>query len=1141
MIKTNYFIRQLLIILCWVFLFIFGRIQTSLGQDRFASNEKVTLSVINSDMGKILSQIIKQVKTNIVYLKIQTSEVKIARFSAKNESLQSVLNRLVEGTRMQAVYSSEKQGYIISFRKEEKDFTAKGKILDGKTKSPLPGVTIRIGVGINGATNGVITDANGNFSMQVPSGTKYVEASYIGYKTQKIELKGTGFYTVSLTENSKLLSEVVVSARRRLNNEGALLTERKNSGVVSDGISAKNIEKTGSITTAQALQRVSGVTITDDKYVAIRGLGDRSVIAELNGSRLSSSDPDRSSVPLDLVPAALLDNVNVIKTLTPDRPSDASAGIIELKTKSVPDSLVLQFTAETGTNSTIGLGGKYNNFLGGDLGALGQNVQAHNLSSAFLNLTNQYPGGVNQISNLIQDSRNNSTLSVEAFRIDGIMKSFQPVLKTTYEKVVPNQIYALNFGNSFKIFHGHTLGLVVSLSYYNRTEDESNSILNQYSIYKGYVTGSPLIYGGLSIPTYTTPNDIYFGKYLSYNENKGTQTLNYGSLIALTYKITRLNEISFQYLGSWGAEAIGSNLLGSYQNTGNDYPIYNQIYQLKLNYRTFRNFNLQGEHKLWNGYWAPQISWSASSSNSSQNQPDNRSIDIANLDSSRYGGPLGAPIGNSVYSYVTGVSHIGTGASQYTVDADPNGRFYRKLNENNYNGKLDINFPTKIFNRKINFKLGGNYLKRDRQFTENVLRFPYSSVSEYLLANTALKSAKVDLNQLIGYSTIGILNTATSNVDGSPRQVGYLYQIAKSPNNYTGKYKTEAFYFMTDAHITDQIRLIGGVRFESTDIESHVDTTHVTPINGLINPNPDTRLKVDFNAYYSGTLIYQVHKNMNFRLAYSTSLARPELREITNIFEYDPFQSATVAGNPNLINQFNRSEDFRWEWFPSSGEVFSLSLFSKQIQHQLTKVFTLNSLGDLTSISETPIIEYQNDENKGNVYGMELEVRKNLGKLNPLFKNLYLGTNVLVASSYVVKNGNRIVSDQQIYRKSSLESPLFEQAPYSINAYLDYDNAKLRTNITSSFNIVGQRLTRVQLDGLPDIYSRPVPLLDFVFSQHLGKRFLIKGFAKNILNAAYEDVYTVPNGNGDFKGKHYTQHLYHKGTEYELGISYNIF
>jgi outer membrane receptor for Fe3+-dicitrate len=118
-----------------------------------------------------------------------------------------------------------------------------------------------------------------------------------------------------MTASSQALNEVTVQARRKANTEFAVLDERKKAAVVQDAISAVQIERTASITTTQALQRVPGVTVTDDKYVAIRGLGDRSVVGQLNGVRLASSDPDRSAIPFDLVPASLLDNVTTIKPL----------------------------------------------------------------------------------------------------------------------------------------------------------------------------------------------------------------------------------------------------------------------------------------------------------------------------------------------------------------------------------------------------------------------------------------------------------------------------------------------------------------------------------------------------------------------------------------------------------------------------------------------------------------------------------------------------------------------------------------------------------------------------------------------------------------------------------------------------------
>ncbi|HEY0177527.1 MAG TPA: carboxypeptidase-like regulatory domain-containing protein, partial [Pedobacter sp.] len=265
-----------------------------------------------------------------------------------------------------------------------------GTVYDAKTRETLIGAVIMV------TGRSYLTDVNGHYKITLPPGSYKLEIRYIGYESREIlnvavKQSSTTSLNILLQSSAASLGEVRVEARRKAANENILLNDRKNASVVSDGISAQNIEKTASITTTQALQRVTGVTITDDKYVAIRGLGDRSVIAELNGARLSSSNPDRSAVPLDLVPAALLDNVTVYKTLNPDRPADASAGLIELKTKSIPESLVLEFTAQSGFNSNVGVGGQYNSFYNSDLGFLGQNVNKHNLSQDFTNLGKQYP------------------------------------------------------------------------------------------------------------------------------------------------------------------------------------------------------------------------------------------------------------------------------------------------------------------------------------------------------------------------------------------------------------------------------------------------------------------------------------------------------------------------------------------------------------------------------------------------------------------------------------------------------------------------------------------------------------------------------------------------------------------------------
>src|SRR6202000_1621793 len=155
---------------------------------------------------------------------------------------------------------------------------------------------------------------------------------------------------------------------------------------------------------------------------------------------------------------------------------------------------------------------------GSDMGFLGQNVKTHDLSKAFLNLSNQYPGGLQQIQELFIQSRNSPALTAEATRVNSIMLSFAPVLTTTYKPAQPNQIYSAMIGNTFKVFGNHQLGVILSGSYYHRTEDRYHAPLNQYSLYQGVVTGSSDIYSALQIPSFISPEFPRLGKYLGFQE-----------------------------------------------------------------------------------------------------------------------------------------------------------------------------------------------------------------------------------------------------------------------------------------------------------------------------------------------------------------------------------------------------------------------------------------------------------------------------------------------------------------------------------------------------------------------------------------------------------------------------------------------
>jgi len=389
--------------------------------------------------------------------------------------------------------------------------------------------------------------------------------------------------------------------------------------------------------------------------------------------------------------------------------------------------------------------------------------------------------------------------------------------------------------------------------------------------------------------------------------------------------------------------------------------------------------------------------------------------------------------------------------------------------------------------------------------------------------------------------------------EGTMPTGGFLYNMQKSPNNYKGHFETNALYGMLDLRFSERFRMAGGVRFEKTNIGSAVDTANVfldpsltaTSPNGTripLNPtDPNSVYKTGYKPFYSVNATYTLNDNMNFRVAYNSTLARPELREITNVFEFDAFQMGLVVGNPNLKNQYTQNADFRWEWFPAKGEVIAISAFGKRIENQLVKVFSLKTDGLAATYPEFPTIQFQNDPNIGKVWGIELELVKNLGLLYDPLENFFLGSNLLLAQSDIQKTKERYEANRSLDRYTPKNSPLFEQAPYSVNAWLNYDNKKLGTDLTLTFNIVGERLVQINLTGEPDLYSRPVPYLDFVWRQRINKRIQFKGYAKNILNPAIQTVYANPQTGGKWYGNTYINRSFQRGTEIMLGFTYNLF
>jgi TonB-dependent receptor len=218
--------------------------------------------------------------------------------------------------------------------------TVRGTIKDTKTKEALIGCTVRV----DGTQLGVTTDIEGQFTLaNVPAGTQKIVISYVSYKTKEIpgvrvESGNTTVIDTELAEEGTSLQEVVVRGSRATNTEIAVITEIKQLKPIAVGISALQIQKSQDRDAAAAIRRVPGVSILDNRFVLIRGLGSRYNSVLINDVIAPSTEVETRSFSFDIIPSNILDRMIVYKSGSASLPGDFAGGVVNIYTKRRPSS-----------------------------------------------------------------------------------------------------------------------------------------------------------------------------------------------------------------------------------------------------------------------------------------------------------------------------------------------------------------------------------------------------------------------------------------------------------------------------------------------------------------------------------------------------------------------------------------------------------------------------------------------------------------------------------------------------------------------------------------------------------------------------------------------------------------------------------
>ncbi|WP_195666716.1 MULTISPECIES: TonB-dependent receptor [Butyricimonas] len=214
-----------------------------------AQDQTVTLKLTDVNLYELFDAIRKQTGLRFLYNAEQMKEVPKVSVDVKNKKVKEVLTEVLAGTSLTFEYDKD----VVTVVKKEADKSqpqvklvqVSGRVVDEKG-NPIPGATVLI----QGTTQGVATDTDGRYTISVGPNDA-LRVSFIGYKTELVQLKGKDKVNIRLTPTAENLEEVTVVA----------FGEQKKESVVSSitTVDAKTLKSSSSDLTTQFAGKIAGI------------------------------------------------------------------------------------------------------------------------------------------------------------------------------------------------------------------------------------------------------------------------------------------------------------------------------------------------------------------------------------------------------------------------------------------------------------------------------------------------------------------------------------------------------------------------------------------------------------------------------------------------------------------------------------------------------------------------------------------------------------------------------------------------------------------------------------------------------------------------------------------------------------------
>jgi len=218
--------------------------------------------------------------------------------------------------------------------------TGSGMIV-GTVRGPTGDALANASVTLTGTNLAAKTDQQGLYRLRpVPAGEQTVVVTYIGLGVGTATVKVIAAQTVTADVRLSYSEAIEVSGAPIMQGQAKALNTQENATNITNVVASDQISRFPDINAAEATQRLPAVSLLRDqgegRYILVRGTEARLNATTVNGERLTATAGGERSVALDTIPAEILEQISVSKTLTPDMDGDSIGGSVDLVTKRAP-------------------------------------------------------------------------------------------------------------------------------------------------------------------------------------------------------------------------------------------------------------------------------------------------------------------------------------------------------------------------------------------------------------------------------------------------------------------------------------------------------------------------------------------------------------------------------------------------------------------------------------------------------------------------------------------------------------------------------------------------------------------------------------------------------------------------------------